>query len=70
MSVMGLLYPYGLKHAAVDLILKVVTPLWDTSAGFATQGIVGLKRDGPCAETKFRLSEKRISPFESAGVSD
>jgi hypothetical protein len=30
-------------------------------------GIVGLKRDGPCAETRFRLSEKRTSPFESAG---
>jgi hypothetical protein len=31
--------------------------------------IVGLKRGGPCAETIFRLSEKRTSPFESAGVS-
>jgi hypothetical protein len=29
----------------------------------------GLKRDGPCAETRFRLSEKRTGPFESAGVS-
>jgi hypothetical protein len=28
-----------------------------------------LKRDGPCAETRFRLSEKRTSPFELAGVS-
>jgi hypothetical protein len=25
--------------------------------------------DDPCAETRFRLSEKRTSPFESAGVS-
>jgi hypothetical protein len=24
--------------------------------------------DDPCAETRFRLSEKRTSPFESAGV--
>jgi hypothetical protein len=32
-------------------------------------GIVGLKRDGPCAETRFHLSEKRTSPFELAGVS-
>jgi hypothetical protein len=32
-------------------------------------GLVVLKRDGPCAETTFRLSEKRTSPFESAGVS-
>jgi hypothetical protein len=31
--------------------------------------IVGLKRDGPCAEARFRVSEKRTSPFESAGVS-
>jgi hypothetical protein len=29
----------------------------------------GLKRDDPCAETRFRLSEKRTSPFESAGAS-
>jgi hypothetical protein len=27
----------------------------------------GLKRDGSCAGTRFRLSEKRTSPFESAG---
>jgi hypothetical protein len=34
-----------------------------------TPGTVRLKRDGPCAETRFCLSEKRTSPFESAGVS-
>jgi hypothetical protein len=34
-----------------------------------TQYIAGLKRDGPRAETRFRLSKKRTSPFESAGVS-
>jgi hypothetical protein len=28
-----------------------------------------LKRDGISAETRFLLSEKRTSPFESAGVS-
>jgi hypothetical protein len=27
------------------------------------------KRDGTSAKTRFRLSEKRASPFESAGVS-
>jgi hypothetical protein len=32
-------------------------------------GIGRFKRDGPCAETRFRLSELRTSPFESAGVS-
>jgi hypothetical protein len=28
-----------------------------------------LKCDGTCAETKFRLSAKRTSPFKSAGAS-
>jgi hypothetical protein len=28
-----------------------------------------LKCDGTCAETRFRLSTKRTSPFKSAGVS-
>jgi len=28
-----------------------------------------LKCDGTCAETRFRLSAKRTSPFKSAGVS-
>jgi hypothetical protein len=28
-----------------------------------------LKRDGYCAETRFRLSVNRTSPFEPAGVS-
>jgi hypothetical protein len=35
-------------------------------------GVVGIARaepDDTCAETRFRLSEKRTSPFESAGVS-
>jgi hypothetical protein len=31
-------------------------------------GRARLKRDGTRAETRFRLSEKRTSPFESAGV--
>jgi hypothetical protein len=30
-------------------------------------GIVRLKRDGTRAETRFRLSPKRTSPFKSAG---
>jgi len=33
------------------------------------QGIVHLKRDGTRAETRFRLSPKRTSPFKSAEVS-
>jgi hypothetical protein len=32
-------------------------------------GRARLKRDGIRAETRFRLSEKRTSPFESVGVS-
>jgi len=32
-------------------------------------GIVRLKRDGTRAETRFRLSPKRTSPFKSAGAS-
>ena len=32
-------------------------------------GIVRLKRDGTRAETRFRLSPKRTSPFKSAGTS-
>jgi hypothetical protein len=31
-------------------------------------GIARAEPDDPCAETRFRLSEKRTSPFESAGV--
>ena len=31
--------------------------------------IVRLKRDGTHAETRFRLSPKRMSPFKSAGAS-
>jgi hypothetical protein len=33
------------------------------------KGRARFKRDGTSAETRFRLSEKRTSPFESAGVS-
>ena len=32
-------------------------------------GRVRLKRDGTCAETRFRISPKRTSPFKSAGAS-
>ena len=34
-----------------------------------TAVIARLKRDGTCAETRFRLSPKRTSPFKSAGAS-
>ena len=32
-------------------------------------GILHLKCDGTCAETRIRLSAKRTSPFKSAGAS-
>ena len=35
----------------------------------ATTGKLRLKRDGTCAETRFRLSAKRTSRFNSAGAS-
>ena len=35
----------------------------------AHSGIVHLKHDGTRAETTFRLSPKRTSPFKSAGTS-
>ena len=35
----------------------------------ALEVIVRLKRDGTRAETRFRLSPKRMSPFKSAGAS-
>jgi hypothetical protein len=31
--------------------------------------LAGAEHDDACAKTRFRLSEKRTSPFESAGVS-
>ena len=34
-----------------------------------SSGIARLKRDGTRAETRFRLSGKRTSPFKSAGES-
>ena len=32
-------------------------------------GIARAERDGTCAETRFRLSPKRTSPFKSVGAS-
>jgi hypothetical protein len=38
-----------------------------TFLNVTTCGILRLKRDGTRAETRFRLSPKRTSPFKSAG---
>jgi hypothetical protein len=63
----------------ISLWNKKLTRLWSSvlwhyktypengGTKYHTIGIVGLKRGGPCAETTFSLSEKRTSPFESAG---
>jgi hypothetical protein len=40
-----------------------------TPNGLDTVGGLLLKCDGPRAETRFRLSAKRTSPFKSAGAS-
>ena len=50
--------------STVLLVLVVVT-----CASSLTVGRVRLKRDGTRAETRFRLSSKRTSPFKSAGAS-
>jgi hypothetical protein len=53
--------------------------LWSRSSSFWSETFIlhteaykrrlRLKRDGPRAETRFRLSPKRTSPFKSAGAS-
>ena len=51
------------RHLRTEL-LKVVNK---RSQG--TQGIARAERDGTRAETRFRLSPKRTSPFKSVGAS-
>jgi hypothetical protein len=41
----------------------------DTAMRVTFLQVVRTEPDDPCAETRFRLSEKRTSTFESAGVS-
>jgi hypothetical protein len=48
----------------VDLFVNLIF-----DCEFETVGIARAEPDESCAETRFRLSEKRTSPFESAGVS-
>jgi len=65
----------GLKlergQCARDLVMQCQeTNLWRLEVGRQERGqAIGrlrLKRDGTCAETRFRLSAKRTSPFKSA----
>jgi len=52
--------PFGVRRCIV---------VWVATRRFErrTEGRVRLKRDGTLAETRFRLSPKRTSPFKSAG---
>jgi hypothetical protein len=51
-----------------DIILPVTLALGLTQP-LTEMSIARVEPDESCAETRFRLSEKRTSPFESAGVS-
>jgi hypothetical protein len=54
--------------------MEWVTSTLHTTSGHGVSSIttitrLRLKRDGTCAETRFRLSAKRTSPFKSTGTS-
>ena len=52
--------------------MYMLSPIPSTQRGIASvvlSGRLRLKYDGTCAETIFRLSAKRTSPFKSAGAS-
>jgi len=64
-------------HGATIKITEMVS-LWlfrcslvgpEAHPASCTVGRLHLKRDGTSAETRFRLSPKRTSPFKSAGAS-
>jgi hypothetical protein len=50
-------------------VLTVLTlnTCWQASLSYSKAGTGHLKCDGTRAETRFRLSPKRTSPFKSAG---
>jgi hypothetical protein len=52
-----------------DLLSCTSTLIADVVTNTKVVGIVRLKRDGTRAETRFRLSPKRTSPFKPARVS-
>jgi len=63
---------YTLPIGSVSLPLKVATAHSKTSRDWSGQSFVvrlRLKCDDTRAETRFRLSAKRTSPFKSAGAS-
>ena len=58
------------SHAVSSMKAVQMKPLWNPSEYYmAVYARLCLKCDGTCAETRFRLSAKRTSPFKSAGMS-
>ena len=58
-----------MTHPWAEVCLAKAVRWWETVVYFATEGRLRLKCDGTRAETRFRLSAKRTSPFKSAGAS-
>ena len=61
-------YEYSQKLAVIDDRLASVLQRARTSKNFPL-GIARAESDGTRAETRFRLSPKRTSPFKSVGAS-
>jgi hypothetical protein len=59
------------EQTVTDIIIIIIIIISgsSSSSSSSSSSTVGLKHDGTSAETRFRLSEKRTGPFESAGVS-
>jgi hypothetical protein len=55
------------------LVIQHENNIFSTQQNIVTRDLAGfrlrLKRDGTCAETRFRLSPKRTNPFKSVGAS-
>jgi len=54
-------------HTNVHIVL--LSPLFSATVSNPSSSILCLKCDGTRAETRFRLSAKRTSPFKSTGAS-
>ena len=60
-----------LRYLAVSVVIltELLIKYYIFSHAIATASRLRLKRDGTRAETRFRLSPKRTSPFKSRGAS-